>query len=71
MPAAGYSKVVIESMFVRGNERWSATVAGNPIPVHYDPLTQTIYATALDRDNVYFIAPGNVSISKEYPMIEG
>ncbi|XP_014601707.1 PREDICTED: laminin subunit gamma-1 isoform X1 [Polistes canadensis] len=57
MPAAGYSKVVIESMFVRGNERWSATVAGNPIPVHYDPLTQTIYATALDRDNVYFIAP--------------
>lgn len=57
-PATGYSKVVIESMFVRGTERWKATVAGNPIPLHYDPLTQTIYATALDRDNAYFIAPG-------------
>lgn len=57
-PATGYSKVIIESMFVRGAERWRATVAGNSIPLHYDPLTQTIYATALDRDNVYFIAPG-------------
>lgn len=44
-------------MFVRGNERWSASVAGNPIPLHYDALTQTISVTALDRDNVYFLAP--------------
>ncbi|CAL7935288.1 unnamed protein product [Xylocopa violacea] len=56
-PATGYSKFVIESMFVRGPERWTATVAGNPIPLHYDPFTQTISATALDRDNVYFVAP--------------
>lgn len=56
-PASGYSKVVIESMFVRGAERWKATVAGNPIRLQYDPLTQTISATALDRDNVYFVAP--------------
>lgn len=57
-PASGYSKVIIESMFVRGAERWKATVAGNPIRLQYDPLTQTISATALDRDNVYFVAPG-------------
>ena len=45
-------------MFVRGAERWTATVAGNLIPLHYDPVTQTISATALDRDNVYFVSPG-------------
>ncbi|KAG7211484.1 hypothetical protein KM043_010758 [Ampulex compressa] len=56
-PATGYSKVLHESMFVRGNERWTATVAGNPIPLHYDALTQTVSVTALDRDNVYFMAP--------------
>ncbi|XP_076636198.1 laminin subunit gamma-1 isoform X1 [Colletes latitarsis] len=56
-PATGYSKLVIESMFVRAAERWTATVAGNSIPLHYDPLTQTVSATALDRDNVYFVAP--------------
>lgn len=44
-------------MFVRGNERWSAMVVGNQIPVHYDALTQTISVTALSRDNVYFLAP--------------
>lgn len=43
---------------MRAAERWTATVAGNPIPLHYDPHTQTISATALDRDNVYFVAPG-------------
>lgn len=48
-PATGYSKVFMESMFVRGNERWSASVAGNPIPLHYDALTQMISVTALDR----------------------
>jgi len=56
-PATGYSKLLIESMFVRGNERWSSSVAGNLIPLHYDALTQTISVTALDRDNVYFLAP--------------
>lgn len=56
-PATGYSKLFIENMFVRGNERWTASVAGNPIPLHYDALTQTISVTALDRDNVYFLAP--------------
>lgn len=56
-PATGYSKLLIESMFVRGMERWSASVAGNPISLHYDALTQTISVTALDRDNVYFLAP--------------
>ncbi|XP_031846744.1 laminin subunit gamma-1 isoform X2 [Nomia melanderi] len=55
--ATGYSKFVIESMFVRGTERWSATVAGNTVPLHYDHFTQTISVTALDRDNVYFVAP--------------
>ncbi|XP_076248690.1 laminin subunit gamma-1 [Calliopsis andreniformis] len=55
--ATGYSKFVIESMFVRAGERWTATVAGNPMPLHYDPLTQTISVTAIDRDNVYFVAP--------------
>lgn len=55
--AAGYSKLVIESMFVRGNERWSAMVVGNQIPVLYDALTQSISVTASSRDNVYFLAP--------------
>ncbi|XP_011142346.1 laminin subunit gamma-1 [Harpegnathos saltator] len=55
--AAGYSKLVIESMFVRGNERWSAMVVGNQIPVQYDALTQTISVTAASRDSVYFLAP--------------
>ncbi|KAH0534833.1 laminin subunit gamma-1 [Cotesia glomerata] len=56
-PANGYSKVVIESMFVRGNERWSANVVGNNISLHYDAVTQTISVAAPDRDNVYFVAP--------------
>ncbi|XP_012279283.1 laminin subunit gamma-1 [Orussus abietinus] len=56
-PATGYSKVVIESMFVRGNEKWTGSVAGNPMPLHYDALTQTVSVTAPDRDNVYFVAP--------------
>ncbi|XP_034942261.1 laminin subunit gamma-1 [Chelonus insularis] len=56
-PASGYSKVLIESMFVRGNERWSANVAGNTLPLHYDAVTQTVSVSAPDRDNVYFVAP--------------
>ncbi|KAK0177645.1 hypothetical protein PV328_001679 [Microctonus aethiopoides] len=56
-PANGYSKVIIESMFVRGNERWSANVAGNNLPLQYDAVTQTVSVNAPDRDNVYFVAP--------------
>ncbi|XP_051161958.1 laminin subunit gamma-1 [Leptopilina boulardi] len=57
-PATGYSKTAIESNFVRGNERWTASVAtGTPIPLNYDALTQTIAVNAPDRDNVYFLAP--------------
>lgn len=55
--ANGYSKVVVESMFGRGNEKWTASVAGNSIPLHYDAVTQTISVNAPDRDNVYFVAP--------------
>ncbi|XP_014218984.1 laminin subunit gamma-1 isoform X2 [Copidosoma floridanum] len=55
--ATGYSRVNVESTFVRGNERWSASVAGNTVPVTYDALTQSITASASDRDNVYFVAP--------------
>ncbi|XP_012268511.2 laminin subunit gamma-1 [Athalia rosae] len=53
----GYSKVVVESMFARGTERWTAEVAGNHIPLSYDSLTQAITVNAPDRDNVYFVAP--------------
>ncbi|XP_024947566.1 laminin subunit gamma-1 isoform X2 [Cephus cinctus] len=56
-PASGYAKVAIESLFVRGTEKWSADVAGNSFQPHYDPVTQTISVTAPDRDNVYFVAP--------------
>ncbi|XP_015116033.1 laminin subunit gamma-1 [Diachasma alloeum] len=56
-PANGYSKTVIESMFVRGNERWSANVVGSTLPLHYDAVTQTVQVSAPDRDNVYFVAP--------------
>ncbi|XP_001604560.2 laminin subunit gamma-1 [Nasonia vitripennis] len=55
--ASGYSRVNIESSFVRGNERWSANVAGKAMPVTYDSISQSISATAADRDNVYFVAP--------------
>ena len=61
-PAKGYSKTAIESAFVRGNERWTAGVStGTPIPLVYDALTQTISVSAPDRDNVYFLAPGQFS----------
>lgn len=56
-PEAGYSKVVIESMFARGTERWTAEVAGNKLPLNYDSLTQTVTVASPDRENVYFVAP--------------
>ncbi|KAJ8665186.1 hypothetical protein QAD02_006848 [Eretmocerus hayati] len=55
--ASGYSKANIESPFVRGNERWSASIAGSSVPVTYDALNQAISVATQDRDNVYFVAP--------------
>ncbi|XP_046413039.1 laminin subunit gamma-1 [Neodiprion fabricii] len=54
---SGYSKVVIESMFARGTERWSAEVNGRRLPLNYDSLTQSISVAAQDREDVYFVAP--------------
>lgn len=56
--ASGYSKFVIESIFVRGVEKWKATVGDRNVPIHFDSISQSIVVTAPDRDNVYFEAPG-------------
>lgn len=44
-------------MFVRGSERWTASVAGRSITLLTDASTQTVSVTAPDRENAYFIAP--------------
>ncbi|XP_046998702.1 laminin subunit gamma-1 isoform X2 [Schistocerca americana] len=56
--APGYSKVTIESMFARNNERWSAQdYSGNPVKLLYHSITQSIGVNAPGRDPVYFVAP--------------
>ncbi|GFG33810.1 hypothetical protein Cfor_03510 [Coptotermes formosanus] len=56
--APGYSKVEIESIFARGNERWSAQdYRGNPLSIQYNGITQVIGVLATGREAVYFVAP--------------
>lgn len=56
--APGYSKVVLESMFARSNERWSAQDEHNrAINIQYHGVTQTIGAAAQSYETVYFLAP--------------
>jgi hypothetical protein len=58
--APGYSKVEIESIFARGNERWSAQdYRGNSVSTQYNGITQVIGVLAPGREPVYFVAPGN------------
>ncbi|XP_034232146.1 laminin subunit gamma-1 isoform X2 [Thrips palmi] len=56
--APGYSKVTMESVFARGNEKWTAEdTRGTPIPSEYNSITQTIGVKAPSDQPVYFIAP--------------
>lgn len=45
-------------MFARGTERWGAEVGNSRLSLGYDSLTQSISVTAPERENVYFVAPG-------------
>jgi len=52
--------VAIESMFVRGQERWTAQDAGgHSNSLTYNSLTQSVGVSAPGNIPVYFIAPGN------------
>ncbi|XP_014242090.1 laminin subunit gamma-1 isoform X2 [Cimex lectularius] len=56
--AIGYSRVWLESMFARNNEKWSAvddTSASQPL--HYNPRSQDISVVSKGRESVYFLAP--------------
>lgn len=56
--ASGYSRVNVESTFVRGTERWAAIAGGANTPVVYDALSQAVTVVAPDREPAYFVAPG-------------
>lgn len=56
--APGYSKVTLESMFARSNERWIAQDEhGRVISINYQGVTQTIGAQSQGYETVYFLAP--------------
>jgi len=58
--APGYSKVEIESIFARGNERWSAQdYRGHTLDIQYNGITQAVGVSAPGREALYFVAPGN------------
>ncbi|XP_063244920.1 laminin subunit gamma-1 isoform X2 [Bacillus rossius redtenbacheri] len=57
-PARDYSRVAVESMFARSGERWKAVdYRGNPLPVQYNAITQTLGARSLGDEILYFVAP--------------
>nr|CAD7262431.1 unnamed protein product [Timema shepardi] len=56
--APGYSRVAIESVFARSNERWTAEeYSGRTLALQFNGITQTIGASAPGREAVYFSAP--------------
>ncbi|XP_069161690.1 laminin subunit gamma-1 isoform X3 [Procambarus clarkii] len=56
--AHGYAQGVIESGFVRGEERWQAAEStGRSVPLNYNAVTQSLAVSAPGRDKVYFLAP--------------
>lgn len=64
---------VIESGFVRGEERWGAVEStGRSVPVNYNAVTQSLAVSAPGRDKVYFLAPGKCSsgfwVSSFFPI---
>ena len=54
--------VLLESIFARGNERWTAEEAYGRVgvPVQYNAVTQNIGVSAPGREPVYFLAPGEI-----------
>ncbi|XP_066981652.1 laminin subunit gamma-1 isoform X2 [Macrobrachium rosenbergii] len=66
--AHGYSKgvmvipvtvdCVVESGFVRGEERWGAQESsGQQVKLNFNPVVQSLGVAAVGRENVYFVAP--------------
>nr|CAG4643691.1 EOG090X005Q [Lepidurus arcticus] len=56
--APGYTKGVSESVFSRGDEKWTALeLPDRPVAVTYNALIQNIAVTASGREPVYFSAP--------------
>uniref|UniRef100_A0A0P4W2M2 Laminin subunit gamma-1 n=1 Tax=Scylla olivacea TaxID=85551 RepID=A0A0P4W2M2_SCYOL len=56
--ASGYSQGVIESGFVRGEERWQAVEStGRSVSLNYNAVVQSLAVAAPGRDKVYFLAP--------------
>ncbi|XP_046665340.1 laminin subunit gamma-1 isoform X1 [Homalodisca vitripennis] len=56
--APAYSKVLVESMFARNNERWTGVdQQHNEIPLEYNGITQSIGVSAPGREPIYFVAP--------------
>ena len=50
---------MVETHFVRGDERWSAVDNyGREGQVSYNSVSQNIGITSLGRDKMYFSAPG-------------
>ncbi|XP_069998126.1 laminin subunit gamma-1 isoform X4 [Penaeus vannamei] len=56
--ASGYSQSVIESGFVRGEERWRAEDGtGRSISMNYNPVAQSLAVSSSGREKIYFLAP--------------
>lgn len=66
---------VIESGFVRGEERWEAVEStGRSVAVNYNAVTQSLAVSAPGRDKVYFRAPGECSSGfcvTNFSLLEG
>ncbi|KAI5735373.1 hypothetical protein M8J77_017507 [Diaphorina citri] len=59
--AIGYSKVMIESMYARGAEKWSATDGtsdNKQISLNHNSLSQSLELKASGNEVLYFAAPG-------------
>ncbi|VVC25129.1 Hypothetical protein CINCED_3A009745 [Cinara cedri] len=56
--APGYSRVSVESVFARGNERWNGSdqYGRMVLPVH-SPFKQSLEISSQSKDAVYFLAP--------------
>lgn len=54
---AGYSKVTIESSFIRGNEKWKAEFStGHAASVNYNSYVQALEVASPSTEPVYFLA---------------
>lgn len=58
IPATGYSKFSIDSVFAKSSERWKAEDEyRRPVEIQYNAISQSLGVSALGSEAVYFLAP--------------